>query len=141
MNLKGGSYTELLLVIALLSIIGLLSLPFYTGFVLRSNMQTTRDKVVSSIRKAQMYSISARAGGAWGLCLYESKVRIYRGTCESPTRKEDYDIPSSVNVSGLSDTQFSVLRGEPTNTLSITISSSIDSININLNQSGGMDIQ
>ncbi len=138
--MRGFTYTEVLLIVALTSLLGMMSVPFYGNFVLRSNMQVTKDKLISAIRKAQMYSITSKNGGGWGICKSSTSVmRIYRGSCSTPTLKEDYTIPANITVNNLTDTSFSALRGEPSSALNINIVSSLSTITISLNTVGGMD--
>ena len=62
------------------------------------------------------------------------------GASVSPSFSEDFNISSSVTISGLAETTFSKLRVEPSNTLNITISTDIGSSTVTLNAVGGMEI-
>jgi prepilin-type N-terminal cleavage/methylation domain-containing protein len=139
---KGGfTLIELLIVIAIILILGTMASPFISRFMVQTYYETTVDKVVGTIRKAQMYSMNGKNGVVWGFCLTSNKIRVYQGTCASPTTKEDFDIPSTISVSGLSDTTFSLRRGEPNQSLTITIQAFVGTTTITLNRAGGMTVQ
>ena len=134
---RGVTVIELILIIALIAIVGTAATPFLSNFILRNNYETTVDKVLSSLRKAQGYSMSGRNQSLWGVCLAAgNKIRLYRGSCATPAFSEDFDVPGSVAVSGLSDTTFSTLRGEPSGTLTITISTDIGTRTVSVNGAG-----
>lgn len=137
---KGISYIELLIVVGLMAIIGASVSPFLSNFILRNNLETTVDNLVGTIRKAQSYSMDGKNNAVWGVCLSGGNIRLYTGSCSSPTISEDFSVSSSVSITGLSDTTFSRLRGEPSNTLSVTISTDIGSATISLNAAGGMEV-
>lgn len=136
----GISLIELLLVISIVAIIAASATPFLSNFILRNNLSTTTDKVISTFRKAQGYAMDGKNNLVWGVCLFDSSLRLYQDTCASPDFFEDFSIPSSVTVSGLVDTTFSKLHGEPSNILLINISTEIDSSTVAINAVGGMEI-
>ena len=137
---KGISYIELLIVVGLMAIIGASVSPFLSNFILRNNLETTVDNLVGTIRKAQSYSMDGKNNAVWGVCLSGGNIRLYTGSCSSPTISEDFSVSSSVSITGLSDTTFSRLRGEPSNILGVTISTDIGSATISLNAAGGMEV-
>lgn len=140
MRIKGFTLIELLLVIGIIAILALMSSPFLSNFISKNNLQNSSYVVISSIRKAQSYSINSKNNSPWGICQNATSVRIYSGTCASPTIKEDFNIPNGVSISGLTNITFSLLRGEPSSTLSITVSNMSGSKNININAAGGLTI-
>lgn len=136
-KISGGfTLIELILVIALISIIGATASPFLSNFILRNNYETTTDKLVSTLRKAQQYSIQGKQNVTWGACLISGVIRLYRGSCASPTFAEDFDVPSTITISGFTDTTFSRLRGEPNLALVISIISDIGTKTVRVNAAG-----
>lgn len=134
---KGITLIELLLVVAIIALLAATSTPFLSRFVLQTQFDSSFDKVVSSIRKAQQYSISEKISSSWGVCVTGSSVRMFLGSCASPTISEDFTIPQTVSITGLTTTTFNS-RGEPSNTLTISISTEIDSKTISVNSAGGI---
>ena len=135
----GITLIELLLVIAIVALLGAAATPFLSSFVLRTNFDATGQKVVSSIRKAQGYAMDGKQSQVWGVCKSGNYIRLFSGSCGSPVVAENFLIPSSINISGLSEITFN-LRGEPSAVLSISVTSSLESETIGVNAAGGMTI-
>ena len=138
--ISGITFIEIIIVVTIIAVLSATTAPFVSGFILRNNLETAQDKVVSTIRKAQFYSMDGKNGSAWGICVRGTSIRLYRGDCDSPDFSEDLDYSSTISIVGLDDTTFSKLRGGPSNALNITVSSSIDSVNIQVNQAGAIDV-
>lgn len=56
----GLTLIEIIMVIAIIVILGAATTPFLSSFVLRNNTETSQDKVISSIRKAQNYAMNEK---------------------------------------------------------------------------------
>jgi prepilin-type N-terminal cleavage/methylation domain-containing protein len=136
---KGFTVIELLIVIAIIAVIGATVSPFLSRFVLSNAIETTSNELVGSIKKAQENSMNSKDSSVWGVCFISNNIRIYRGSCVAPTYSEDFGKPASVSINGLQDTTFN-LRGEPSNSLQITVSTDIDSVVVSLNEVGGVDV-
>ncbi len=137
---KGFSFIELLLVVAIISIIAAASAPFLSRFLAVNDLEVSTDKVVSTIRKAQSYAMSGKDGAVWGFCKSGNSIRLYKTSCASPDYSEDFDI-SRVNINEFSDTSFSGvsgLRGEPSGSVLITISNSTGTNTVSINYAGGV---
>lgn len=70
------------------------------------------------------------------------ELRLFSGACLSPTFSEDMDL-TRVTVSGINETVFSGSagkRGEPSDSLNITLTNESGSVTILLNQGGGLEI-
>jgi prepilin-type N-terminal cleavage/methylation domain-containing protein len=135
---NGFTLIELLLVVALIATIAVMTAPFAGQLYQRVNLETTTSAVVSALHKAQSNSLEGKGNNSWGICLNGSNVRVYLGSCASPTQKEDWGVVSTMTISGLSDTTFSRLRGEPSGALSITVSNLAGSNTITANLAGGI---
>jgi prepilin-type N-terminal cleavage/methylation domain-containing protein len=137
---KGVTFIELLLVISIIAIIGAATSPFISRFILQNNHTNTVSRLISSIRKAQNYAMDGKNGEVWGVCLSSGNIRLFSGTCDTPTFSEDFNVPQSVSITGLNEVTFSKLRGEPSSVLNISMNSDIDSVNLVVNSAGGMEI-
>lgn len=136
----GYSYIELLIVIGLIAFLGVSTTPYMTAFLGSNVIKSTEDSIVSMMRKAQYYSMSGRNDSIWGVCLRSNVIRLYAGSCDAPTIHEDYTVPSSVNVSGLSDIEFSRDRGEISSNTEINISNQYDSSLITVSPLGAITL-
>lgn len=108
---------------------------------LQNNAESAKNMLISSIRKAQSYAISKKKSLTWGVCLTGRTIRMYGGSCASPTIKDDYLLPNSVTISGLSDFTFSNFRGEPSSTQNITLSGNGQNFNLTINTVGGLNVE
>jgi prepilin-type N-terminal cleavage/methylation domain-containing protein len=135
---SGFSLIELLLVIALFSVLSATAAPFASSFVSTTNFNGATDMVISTIRKAQNYSMNNKNNSAWGVCLNDNKIRLFAGACVTPTFSEDFSIPNTVSITGLNTITFSQHRGEPSSSLSIVITNGPLTENISLNAVGGL---
>jgi len=137
---QGITYVEIVLVVAIIAILGAMSSPFLSRFLLQNDLDITTERAVSSIRKAQNYAMDGKNDETWGVCISGDNIRLFSGTCSTPTFSEDFSIPSSVTITALSETTFSKLRGEPSATMNVTISTDIDSLVVSVNAAGGMEV-
>jgi len=137
---KGFSLIELLLVIAIIAIIAASSAPFISRFLTQNYLEVSSDKVVSTIRKAQFYSMGNKDNTTWGFCMSGDNIRLYQGSCAGPTYYEDFDL-SKVTVTGLSDVSFTGdagRRGEPSATATVIISNDAGTNSVSINYAGGL---
>lgn len=139
MKNTGVSLIELILVIALIAILGASTTPFLSRFVLQNNIETSTDQIIGSIRKAQEYAMDQKNNASWGVCSSGTNIRLFSGSCSSPSFSEDFDVPQSISITGLSEITFNN-RGEPSSTLIINVSSNIKTVNISLNAAGAINI-
>lgn len=135
---QGLTLIELLLVVAIFAIVAASSTPFYSRFVTQMQMDTTSSRLFASLRKAQQYAIDGRGDMTWGVCLHEGMIRMYSQSCTDPITKDDFVLPNVVEVSGLTNVIFSQ-RGEPDSPTTITVSTSIGTEEITINQAGKIE--
>lgn len=142
---KSFTLIELLLLIGLTILIAGLSLPFYSTFVVRNYLKTTSSSLVQTIEKAQNFAQSGRRNAQWGVYINAPHYILFKGTNyagRDTAFDEVYDIPQSVNVSGISEITFDHIRGETANTGSITLSvSNGDTVVIQIDSSGIQSVQ
>lgn len=138
--MKGFSLIELLLVVALVSILAGSASPFLSNFLLRNQVEVTYNQVLGTIKKAQSNAMDNKNGATWGACLTENKIRFFQGNCTTPSIAEDFSVPSSITITGFSSVTFSPHRGEPSTPLTININSQLKNKIINLNAAGGINV-
>jgi len=113
---------------------------FNSRWYLQNNLEASKNILVSSLRKAQNYAIVKKNNLTWGVCLTGTTIRLFGGSCASPTIKDDYVLPVSINISGLSTVTFSSLRGEPNSIQSIDLTGNNQTFHITINSAGGLDV-
>ncbi len=135
---SGFTLIELILVVAIVSTLAVATAPFVSRFSAVNNLEVATDKTVSTFRKAQQYAMDNKNDTTWGVCKTGNNLRLFSGTCASPTLSEDFDL-SSVTTSGFTQITFTNKRGEPSGTVSITLSNSVGTKTVTMNSGGGMD--
>ncbi|PIR58886.1 MAG: hypothetical protein COU69_03105 [Candidatus Pacebacteria bacterium CG10_big_fil_rev_8_21_14_0_10_56_10] len=135
---SGLTLLELMLVVGLLLLLTLATLPFGSRFFQTNQHDAALGRIRGKLRKAQAYSMDRRLNSGWGICLQGRVVRLYADSCAAPTQQEDYDLPDSVEVTGLGDIWFTPLRGEPSSAVTVTITSPLSSQQITVNAAGGI---
>ena len=136
---KGLTIIELIVVIAIIGVVGVSVSPFVTSFLGSTNIETTSDNLVSAIGKAQSYAMDQKYGEIWGVCISGGKIVVYSGSCAAPITFDDFSIPGSVVVTGITDVGFNI-RGEPSAPLSVSLVSPTRSTQIDLTAAGAINI-
>ena len=113
---------------------------YNSNWYLKNNLDGTKNILVSSLRKAQEYALIKKNNLTWGVCLTNNIIRMYGGSCASPTIKDDYILPPNVSLTGFTTVSFSSLRGEPSLPQNIIVSSGDKTYTISLNSVGGLNI-
>lgn len=135
--ISGFTLIELLLIIAILALLGASTTPFLSRFLLQANFDATGDHLLAAIHKAQSYAMDGKGGETWGVCLSGASVRVFSGSCNSPTFSEDTAIPGSITVSSFTSTTFNQ-RGEPSQAMAVMVSSALESLTVSVNSAGGV---
>jgi len=143
-NKLGFTLIELLIVIAIIGIIGAASAPNLSRFLAGGYLTTTTDKVVRTLRKAQSYSLGGKQDSVWGVHYEPELLVLFKGddyATRDPSFDERFNLPSMVEVGGFADIYFRKLRGEPSQTFTVTISALGDQRTVTINQEGMVDAQ
>lgn len=135
----GFTLIELLLAIVLLAIISFSSASFYGRFITQNAAAETQDQLISSLRKAQLYSMMGKQNGTWGVHVDSSIIRFFQGTTYA-TRNTAFDESFSLNgpltISGMTDIIFTKTTGLPNNTPSVTITANSTTKQFTINSQG-----
>lgn len=113
---------------------------FNSRWFLQNNLEASKNMLISSMRKAQDYAVSKKNNLTWGVCLTGTTIRMFGGSCASPTIKDDYVLPVSVGISGLSTVTFSSFRGEPSSAQNINLTGNNQTFNLIINSAGGLNV-
>lgn len=134
---SGVTLLELLLVVALVSIVSLSATPFYARFLTQNAVADTADRIVGSLRKANTYSMMGKQNTAWGVRYVGNTLTLYAQG--NAAFDENYTVGSNITVSGLSDVVFAKTTGLPTpSSLTITITGGNDTKTLTVNSEGAV---
>lgn len=140
MSQRGYTLIEMLLSVAILSLLTGISLPVYESFVRRNDLDLTAQSVVSSIRRAGTYAEAVHGDSTWGVRFLATEVTLFKGA-SYVARDSNYDeslpLPPSIGISGVSEIVFSKLSGTPNTSGTITlIGTTSDTRTITVNTKG-----
>ena len=136
---RGITIIELLLVVAIISTLGVMSISFYARFLTQNEVGNTVDRLIGSFRKAQVYSMMGKQNGTWGVRYTTSPKKITLYLVGNSAFDESYDVNDNITVSGFTDITFARITGLPSGgsfPLTITISGGNSSKIIDLNSQG-----
>lgn len=121
---SGLTLIELLVVVALIFVLAAAGAPILNTFLIRNYVSTTKTKLYSALSKAQVYAATGRGDSAWGVYRSGNTFTVFRGSSyasRTTAFDEQYTVPATVSVSGLSEIVFARLSGTTTNTGTITV--------------------
>jgi prepilin-type N-terminal cleavage/methylation domain-containing protein len=138
-RIKAFTLVEVLVVIALLSLLMGISLPVYQNSQYKTELENADSVTVSTLRSAQIYSMNSFRDSVWGVRISSANIVLFKGTTYA-TRDTAYDItysfPGGLSISGPSEIVFSKLYGAPNTTGTISISKYSNTNQIVINAKG-----
>lgn len=139
---RGFTFIELMLVIALVTIIGVFITPIGLSYYHSQLLNETSDGLVSALRQAQSFAYTGRHNHAFGVFVTADAYTVFEGdTYASRITSEDmiFPIASTVTVTGLQEIVFSEMNGTPRTTGIITVVSGNKMSEINILPSGNIE--
>ena len=139
---SGFTLLELMLSITIIGIILGFSIPIYSSFQTRNNLDVASNTITQTLRRAQVLSQSVEGDISWGVNISNNNITLFRGI-DFSGRDTDFDevfeIPS-ITVSGLQGVVFSKFSGYPQTNGTIILTSVADEVRqITINEKGTID--
>ncbi len=139
----GFTLLEVLLSVAIITLIAGLGTPIYQAFQVRNDLDVATNTISQSLRRAQVLSQSVDGDSSWGLYVQNGEVALFQGVSyasRNTSFDEVFDLPGSITPSGISEIVYSKFTGEPQVTGTITLTSSTNETrNITINEKGMID--
>ncbi|MCK5080836.1 MAG: prepilin-type N-terminal cleavage/methylation domain-containing protein [Candidatus Moranbacteria bacterium] len=140
---KGYTLLEILLSVAIISVIAGFSISVYQTFQNRNDLDVTVGAMMDSLRRAHFFSQGIKNDSQWGVKIENSKIVLFQGNSFS-TRDQSYDeeflVSSTISSSGLQEIVFEKFSGTPDSVGLITLTSiNNDSRSISINSKGFLD--
>lgn len=143
LNSKSGfTLLELLLTMAIFSIIVAISLPMFSSYQSRNSLDIATYSVVQALRRAQSLARSGENDSSWGVHAQTSTITVFLGNnfaSRDINFDEKFNIASDITISS-TDIIFTKFTGETT-VVTSTLTSPIGKVKtININQKGTINI-
>ena len=139
----GFTLLEVMLSVAIITVLTGVTLPLYESFVRRNDLDLTAQSVAAAIRRAETYARANNGDSVWGVAFRASGVTVYKGTSYAGRNSgfdETVTIPGSVSVSGLSEVNFAKLSAAPSVTGAVTLTSTTNDVRtVTVNAKGMVD--
>lgn len=137
----GFTLLEVLLSVAILTILGALSIPVYQSFLGRNDLNNNTQAIVSTIRRAEQYASGSKNDSTWGVKVQPNLITLFKGSSfasRDVTYDETVTLPSTITASGaLSEVYFAKMTASPSTTGNFTLTANTnDTRTVSLNAEG-----
>jgi len=136
---SGVSFIEVLMVIAIISILSSISVSGYFYWKKSSDIESAVELSANLIRKARLKACSLENDSAWGAYFQSGSAIIFSGNSfvsRDVSRDETHNLRGISSVSGETEVVFSKLNGETLNFGTLTISDGTENREIQINEKG-----
>lgn len=136
---KGFTFIELLLIVGLIMMIGTSTNIFYSRFMMQNAVSDTTDLLVGTVRKAQLYSMSGRHDGGWGVAVHAGELTLFQGASydfRDTSADEISTFNDNVSLGDFTGIVFEKTTGLPNISPTITISGGSDTRTVTINNQG-----
>lgn len=133
----------MLLSLALLSIIGGMTIPMYRIFMLRNDLDIATVTLAQNLRRAQALSQSGDGDMTWGIHVGVGSILVFKGASfvlRDSSFDENTSMPTSIVPTGITEIVFSKVTGLPTATGTFSLTASTNETRtITINEKGMVD--
>lgn len=136
---SGFTLLELLLSVAIISLLAGFSLPVYRTLLSKNDLDIAVVTTAQSLRRAQMLAQAVDGDTTWGVKAQSGSLVIFKGVSFSGRDSnfdETFTVPTTIGLSGVTEITFAKMTGLPISTGTLTLTSESDSKTVNVNQKG-----
>lgn len=138
-NLRAFSLLEILLVVAMITILTGIFAPVFSSLFYRNKLDVATEKVKTDLFRAQTMAQSAQHDSAWGLYLSPGQSTIFSGnsyTSRDVSKDENNELPEGILIQGNNEIVFLKSSIKPINPASVTLKQDTEEKVININSYG-----
>lgn len=138
-NEQGFTLLELLLSVAIISLLAGLSLPVYRTLLSKNDLDIAAQVSANSLRRAEILSQATDGDNTWGVKAQNGSIVIFKGASyatRDTTFDETFNVPASITVGGTTEILFAKFTGLPQTTGTLNLSSESDSRAVTINSKG-----
>ncbi len=122
--MKGFTLLEVVLSIAILSLLAGIGAPIFQSFQTRNTLDIAAAEIAQNLRRAQALSQASDGDTTWGVAIQSGTITLFKGANfagRDTGYDEPLDLPSSITPSGVSEIVFAKLTGLPQSTGTVTL--------------------
>lgn len=139
---RGFTRLELLLSVAIISLLAGLSLPVYRTLLSKNDLDIAATVTASSLKRAQVLSQSVDGDITWGVKVQSGNIIVFKGTsyvARDASYDENFDLVTSIAPSGTTEYVFSKLSGLPQAIGTVILTTESDTRTVTINEKGMVD--
>jgi Tfp pilus assembly protein FimT len=137
-QIQGISIIELILVVTIISLLSVSTFSFGSSFLTRNQLKNKTNELVSSLRNAQINSVSSKGQNGWGVEVTSGQIKLYMQGDAS--FDQTFAIPQNVSITE-GNVVFDPLTGNPDTTYVFVLSNTLgESRTVSLNEVGCVDV-
>lgn len=140
---KGYTLLEVLLSVAIISIIAGLSVPVFQSFQNKNDLSVATENLSNALQRAQIFSAGIKNDDYWGVKVENSQIILFEGN-NFANRDQNFDevfkISSMISFSGDTELIFDKLTGEPASEAVFILNGlNGDSATVSVNKKGAIN--
>lgn len=140
---RGFTLIEMLLSVAIISVLAGMSVPVYQSFQVRNDLDIVANSYVESLRRGIVLAQTGEGDSSWGVNVANGNVVLFKGLSyllRDPIFDEVFEIPASITSSGISEVVFTKFTGLPNVNGTMILTSNTNEVrNISINEKGMVD--
>ncbi len=138
---KGFTLLEILMSIALITVVAGIGVPVYQSFQVKNDLDVAVNSWAQALIRAQALSRATDGDSTWGAGIQSGNLTLFKGTSfalRDTAYDEVFDIAGSITPSGLTEIVFAKFSGLPQSTGTTTLTSSTNEVRAIAINSKGM---
>lgn len=138
-NQHGFTLLELLLSMALISILVGMTMTVYYATQVKNGLDIAASTLTQGLRRAQALAQNGDSDSSWGVYINAGSITLFKGSTyatRDTTMDETATYASNITASGTKEIDFTKFTGDPTSTATFTLSTSADTKTITVNAKG-----
>lgn len=142
--MRGFTLVELLIVIAVASLVSLLTLPVGIKFFQSQTLDETSSDILNTLRRAYSQAVFQKNDNAFGVKFLSGSYVLFQGSsyaARTISEDESFTLPGGVTTSGIDEIVFAKLTGIPNTTGALTVTLGSDSQALDINSHGKIERQ
>lgn len=144
--MRGFTLIEILLSVALISLIASFLVPIEHTVLVRNRLSEATATLTNAVRTAGFKARIGDENSTWGVWIGTTEVVVYKGTSfplRDINRDESFELPSGISITAqpATDIKFQKLTGKPLADTTLVISNDAGEKKLYLNINGVLELQ